>query len=71
MFCSSGETVTSVASSSPGMHRKEKRYKAPPKDITAQPPVIPRKGRTSRTIHSDPKITVMSPKLWQPVNIKS
>ncbi|KAM9477160.1 V-set and transmembrane domain-containing protein 4a isoform 2-T2 [Clarias gariepinus] len=42
---SSGETVTSVASSSPRMHRKEKRHKSlPPKDITAQPPVIPVKA---------------------------
>ncbi|KAK1791658.1 hypothetical protein P4O66_013657 [Electrophorus voltai] len=39
--CSSGETMTSVASSSTGMHRKEKRHKAPPKCITPQPPQIP------------------------------
>lgn len=57
MFLSSGETVTSVASSSPGMHRKEKRHKTPPKDITASPPVIPVKGLTSRTNPADPKIT--------------
>lgn len=60
MFCSSGETVTSVASSSPGMHRKGKRHKAPPTDFTAQPPVIPVKGLTSRTNPADPKITDMS-----------
>ncbi|KAF7710464.1 V-set and transmembrane domain-containing protein 4a isoform X1 [Silurus meridionalis] len=45
---SSGETVTSIASSSPGMHRKEKRHKAPPKDITSQPPVIPVKAPVPR-----------------------
>lgn len=71
MFCSSGETVTSVASSSPGMHRKEKRHKAPPKDIPVQPPVIPVKGRTSSINPADPKIAHMNPKLWQHLNIKS
>ncbi|XP_062851279.1 V-set and transmembrane domain-containing protein 4a [Trichomycterus rosablanca] len=41
---SSGETVTSVTSSSPGIHRKEKRHKAPSKHITTQAPEIPVKA---------------------------
>ncbi|XP_030628563.1 V-set and transmembrane domain-containing protein 4a [Chanos chanos] len=41
---SSGETVTSVVSSSPGMHRKEKRHKHQPKHSVDQPPEIPAKA---------------------------
>lgn len=69
MVCSSGETVISVASSSPGMHRKEKRHKEPPKD-TVQPPVIPVKGRTSNTNSTHPKITDMNNNLLQPLDFK-
>ncbi|XP_072534118.1 V-set and transmembrane domain-containing protein 4a [Salminus brasiliensis] len=63
---SSGETVTSVASSqasSPGMHRKEKRHKTPPKDITAPPPEIPRKApvpnkpRRTKLLKAQPRRT--------------
>ncbi|XP_051506801.1 V-set and transmembrane domain-containing protein 4-like [Myxocyprinus asiaticus] len=47
---SSGETVTSVASSSPGMHRKEKRHKSQLRDITEPqpPPQIPAKAPVPR-----------------------
>jgi len=43
---SSGETVTSVSSSSPAMHRKEKRHKPQLRDFTEPlpPPQIPAKG---------------------------
>uniref|UniRef100_A0A671QJ39 V-set and transmembrane domain-containing protein 4-like n=2 Tax=Sinocyclocheilus anshuiensis TaxID=1608454 RepID=A0A671QJ39_9TELE len=45
---SSGETVTSVSSSSPAMHRKERRHKL--RDITEQlrPPQIPAKAPVPR-----------------------
>ncbi len=46
VLSSSGETVTSVSSSSPAMHRKERRHKPQLKDITEPlaPPQIPAKG---------------------------
>uniref|UniRef100_A0A4W4DUF4 Ig-like domain-containing protein n=1 Tax=Electrophorus electricus TaxID=8005 RepID=A0A4W4DUF4_ELEEL len=62
---SSGETMTSVASSSTGMHRKEKRHKAPPKCITPQPPQIPvkapvpNKPRRTKLLKVQPKKTHM------------
>ncbi|XP_076831018.1 V-set and transmembrane domain-containing protein 4a isoform X2 [Brachyhypopomus gauderio] len=62
---SSGETVTSVASSSPGTHRKEKRLKAPPKDVTPQPPRIPvkapvpRKPRRTKLLKVQPRKSQM------------
>ncbi|XP_051504549.1 V-set and transmembrane domain-containing protein 4-like isoform X2 [Myxocyprinus asiaticus] len=54
---SSGETVTSVSSSSPGMHRKEKRHKPQLREITEPqpPPQLPAKapvpGKPCRTKH--------------------
>uniref|UniRef100_A0A673HCP0 V-set and transmembrane domain-containing protein 4-like n=1 Tax=Sinocyclocheilus rhinocerous TaxID=307959 RepID=A0A673HCP0_9TELE len=47
---SSGETVTSVSSSSPAMHRKERRHKPQLRDITEQlpPPQIPAKAPVPR-----------------------
>ncbi|KAL7889999.1 hypothetical protein AOLI_G00022570 [Acnodon oligacanthus] len=60
---SSGETVTSVASSSPGMHRKEKRHKASPKNVTAPPPEIPVKApvpskpRRTKLLKAQPRRT--------------
>ncbi|XP_016132255.1 V-set and transmembrane domain-containing protein 4a [Sinocyclocheilus grahami] len=50
---SSGETVTSVSSSSPAMHRKERRHKPQLRDITEQlpPPQIPAKAPVPRKPH--------------------
>uniref|UniRef100_A0A8C1H1G4 V-set and transmembrane domain containing 4a n=1 Tax=Cyprinus carpio TaxID=7962 RepID=A0A8C1H1G4_CYPCA len=47
---SSGETVTSVCSSSPTMHRKERRHKPQLKDVTEPlpPPQIPAKAPVPR-----------------------
>ncbi|XP_052469997.1 V-set and transmembrane domain-containing protein 4-like isoform X2 [Carassius gibelio] len=47
---SSGETVTSVCSSSPAMHRKERRHKPQLRDITEPlpPPQIPAKAPVPR-----------------------
>ncbi|XP_067241428.1 V-set and transmembrane domain-containing protein 4a isoform X2 [Chanodichthys erythropterus] len=47
---SSGETVTSVSSSSPAMHRKEKRHKPQLRDVTEPlpPPQIPAKAPVPR-----------------------
>ncbi|XP_066535618.1 V-set and transmembrane domain-containing protein 4a [Hoplias malabaricus] len=62
---SSGETVTSVASTSPGMLRKKKRHKAPPKDITAPAPEIPvkapvpNKPRRTKLLKAQPRRTYM------------
>ncbi|MCI4376415.1 hypothetical protein PGIGA_G00188230 [Pangasianodon gigas] len=63
---SSGETVTSFASSSPGMHRKEKRHKSPPKDITAQPPVIPVKAPVPNKPHRTKLLKVQPRKAHMP-----
>lgn len=60
---SSGETVTSVASSSPAMHRKEKRHKPQIRDLTiplsapqipAKAPA-PRKPRRTKLLKAQPK----------------
>ncbi|TRY83633.1 hypothetical protein DNTS_003863 [Danionella cerebrum] len=62
---SSGETVTSVSSSSPAMHRKEKRHKQPLRVITeaVPPPIIPagapapRKPRRTKLLKAQPTKT--------------
>lgn len=41
---SSGDTVTSISNSSPGMHRKEKRHKTSSRHISTQPPKVPVKA---------------------------
>ncbi|KAI2657895.1 V-set and transmembrane domain-containing protein 4 [Labeo rohita] len=62
---SSGETVTSVSSSSPAMHRKERRHKPqlrdiieplPPPQIPAKAPV-PRKPRRTKLLKAQPTKT--------------
>lgn len=62
---SSGETVTSVSSCSPAMHRKEKRHKAQPRDVTEPPPPpqipakapAPRKPRRTKLLKAQPTKT--------------